>query len=167
MYIFLPSWYTDQNWNLAGRPWHQAQASHFDDAVSQLRMFRHAGEETMIWLLAYAPQLEAALHRQNLYPTPFWSAFDALQGVDFTGIGVLSFEELSWPADLEWIETPFVITAFHGGERYARVELDEEGRLLFIDYYDRDKTHHRDIFDDRGFLSSRTHRGSCALRGIF
>lgn len=155
MYIFLPSWYTDQNWNLAGRPWHQAQASHFDDAVSQLRMFRHAGEETMIWLLAYAPQLEAALHRQNLYPTPFWSAFDALQGVDFTGIGVLSFEELSWPADLEWIETPFVITAFRGGERYARVELDEEGRLLFIDYHDRDKTHHRDIFDDRGFLSSR------------
>lgn len=156
MYIFLPSWYTDHNWNLAGRPWYRAQASHFDDTVSQLRMFQQAGEETAIWILAYAPQLEAALHRQNLYPTPFWSAFDVLQGVDFTGIGVLSFEDLSWPADLEWIETPFVITAFRGGERYARVEQDEEGRLLSIDYYEKEQVHHRDIFDDRGFFSSRT-----------
>lgn len=155
MYIFLPSWYTDRNWNFIGRPWYRTEETHFDDTVSQLRMFQQAGEETAIWMLAYAPQLETTLHRQNLYPTPFWSAFDVLQGVDFTGIGVQSFEDLPWPEDLEWIATPFVATAFRGEEKYARVDLDEEGRLLFITYYEGEQPHHRDIFDDRGFLSSR------------
>ncbi len=159
MYHFIPSWYEENTWNAQYVPWYQeTSASTFDDTVNQIRMFRDAGEETELICLAYMPNLRRFLHRENIYPIPFWSAFDELQDVRWEKPAVLSYEELPWPIHVEWVYEPENVLAYNEGQLYASVEFEESGALCWVQFYEsyEGKTvlKRRDIYDDRGFRSS-------------
>ena len=159
MYHFIPSWYEENSWAARYMPWYQeTDTSTFDDTVNQIRLFREAGEETELVCLAYMPNLRRFLHRENIYPIPFWSAFDALQGVTWEKPAVLSYEELPWPIGIEWVYQPAKVLAYLGEDLYASIEFEESGSLCWIQYYEtregQSMLSRRDIYDDRGFRSS-------------
>lgn len=159
MYHFIPSWYEKNSWAARYVPWYQeADLSTFDDTVNQIRLFREAGEETELVCLAYMPNLRRFLHRENIYPIPFWSAFDALQDVTWEKPAILSYEELPWPHDVEWVYQPEKILVYQKRKLYASIEFEESGSLCWVQYYETREgqsiLHHRDIYDDRGFRSS-------------
>lgn len=156
MYSFIPSWYAGPgDWHAHIAPWYYpAQSYEFDDTVNQVRMFRNAGEETELLCLAYSPQLRQFLHRQNLYPIPYWSVYDSLQNISFRKPAVFSYRELSWPEDVEWVHLPSRVMAFRREKKYACVEFTESGNLCWAEFYAGDEVLRRDIYDDRGFCSS-------------
>ena len=114
MYSFIPSWYAGPgDWHTNIAPWYQpTQSYEFDDTVNQIRMFRNAGEDTELLCLAWSPNLRQFLHRQGLYPIPYWSAFDELQNVRIRKPAVFSYLELSWPEDVEWVYLPSRLMAY-------------------------------------------------------
>lgn len=157
MFYFVSSWYSKgEAWTAEDPPWYRAGSPYsFDDTINQIRMFHAAGEPLELMMLAYAPGLRLFLHRQGLYPVPFWSVFDEMQGIRRKELGMLSYLELSWPRGIVFRNTPFAVVAFLHERRYAQAEFGEEGRLLRVDYYDADGyLHRRDSYDDRGFCSS-------------
>ena len=159
MYHFIPSWYEGNTWSARYVPWYEdSGASTFDDTVNQIRLFREAGEETELICLAYMPNLRRFLHRENIYPIPFWSVFDALQNVWWEKPAVLTYEELPWPLDVEWVYQPSKVLAYSEGRLYAGIEFEESGALCRVQYYERASGRSQrsrcDIYDDRGFRSS-------------
>ena len=156
IFYFIPSWYTEKHrWQTDEEPWYQPGSTGFDDSVSQIRMFRSQGEEIRLLNLSYFPLLRRFLHRQGLYPLPYWSAFDEAQDIHTKSIGVLSYLDLPWPKNTEWIYSPFSIFAMVQGKRYARVNFTDGSELLSVDYYSTDGALIRtDLYDDRGFRSS-------------
>ncbi len=159
MYHFIPSWYEENSWAARYVPWYrESDTATFDDTVNQIRLFREAGEETELVCLAYMPNLRRFLHRENIYPIPFWSAFDALQGVTWEKPAVLSYEELPWPVGIEWVYQPAKVLAYLKRELYAAIEFEESGSLCWVEYYEtrdgQSVLSRRDIYDDRGFRSS-------------
>ena len=169
MYSFIPSWYAGPgDWHTNIAPWYQpTQSYEFDDTVNQIRMFRNAGEDTELLCLAWSPNLRQFLHRQSLYPIPYWSAFDELQNVRIRKPAVFSYLELSWPEDVEWVYLPSRLMAYRSAfgktacadfasarYKYACVELTENGTLCWVEYYENGLPEKRDIYDDRGFCSA-------------
>ena len=156
IFYFIPSWYTEKHrWQTDEEPWYQPDSTGFDDSVSQIRMFRGQGEKIELLNLSYFPLLRRFLHRQGLYPLPYWSAFDKAQDIHTQSIGVLSYRDLSWPEHTEWIYSPFSIFAMVQGKRYARVNFTDGSELLSVDYYGTGGALIRtDLYDDRGFCSS-------------
>lgn len=156
MYSFIPSWYAGPgDWHAHTAPWYYpAQSYEFDDTVNQIRMFRGAGEETELLCLAYSPQLRQFLHRQNLYPIPYWSVYDRMQNISLRKPAVFSYRELSWPENVEWVYLPSRIMAYRAGRKYACVEFTESGNLCWAEFYGAGTVLRRDIYDDRGFCSS-------------
>ena len=120
MYSFIPSWYAvPGDWHTNIAPWYQpAQSYEFDDTVNQIRMFRNAGEETELLCLAWSPNLRQFLHRQNLYPIPYWSVFDEMQKVQIRKPAVFSYTELPWPEDVEWVYLPSRLMAWRGEKKF-------------------------------------------------
>ena len=157
MYRFIPSWYSSVfKWHASETPGRAKRDGYeFDDTVNQVRMFLSAGEDVEIMVLAYMPRMRNFLHRQGLSSVRVFSVFDKVQGIEESRCGLLSYQDLEWPEDVEFVFTPFVISAFSQNRYFARIDLSQEGALLWIDYLGEDgKTERRNLFDDRGFLSS-------------
>lgn len=161
LFYFIPSWYTkEHHWQTDEVPWYRQSAIGFDDTVNQIRMFITQKEDAQLINLSYFPLLRRFLHRQGLYPLPYWSAFDDAQDVHAKKIGIQSYQDLPWPKQVKWIFTPLNIFVLVRGRRYARINLADGGILLSVDYYGYDGSMIRtDLYDDRGFRSSvRTYR---------
>lgn len=156
MIVFIPSWYgRGQTFKAEDHPWYQTDGTYeFDDTVNQLRMFRSAGEKVILLVPHYAPELTCFLHRQALYPLPCISLFDRMQGLEGTKPSLISYLDLPWPKDTEWVFTPYTLVAFLYGEKIAVIQFGEDGNLLWIDRFLHEVRSSRDLYDDRGFLSS-------------
>ena len=155
MYYFIPSWYSPElPFHDAAEAWYWKKNTGFDDTVNQMRMFRHADEDLELILLGYHPMLRHDLHHQGLMGVKIFSVFDALQGIDTQEPGLLHYYDLEWPEQVEWVHTPFLISAFVHDELYATVDFQEDSYLLWITYFRDQKRYMRNIYDDRGFLSS-------------
>ena len=157
MFCFIPSWYSQNDkWHANETPWYQAgKAYEFDDTINQIRMFRSACEPAQLMVLSYAPGLRMFLHRQNLYPMDVWNLFDEMQGIDLQKLGVVPWQSLEWPRNLIWRYTPFTMIGFLGRDRYAELFFGEDGNLIRVDFFREGRTIRRDVYDDRGFCSSR------------
>jgi accessory secretory protein Asp1 len=105
-------------------------------------------------LLSFAPNLRHFLHRQGVYHAPYWSCFDAIQEITRKKAMVLSFHNLNWPDDIEFVYSPFVVIAMLHGEPYAQIEFGEDGNPIEVDMYENGRIRRRNIYDDRGFVSS-------------
>lgn len=156
MMRFVPAWYNpDRPWYSTDNVWFRSIAeTNSDDTVTQLRIFRQSGEDVEVVVLSYAPSLRRFLHSQSIFDVPYWSFFDAVQGLDDDYTRPLDFLTLEWPEDVSFHYNPFLVTVMRGDEVYARIHLAREGTLQSVRYYGDGMPTLERIFDDRGFLSS-------------
>lgn len=127
MLYFIPAWYLKNDWKEDEQFWYRRRMkTETDDTVKQVQLFqRNLIYENKILLLSYAPNFRHFLHRQSVFRVPYWSVFDAIQEVGRKKQAVLSFHNLKWPRDIEFIYTPFSIIAMLNHERYAKIEFGE------------------------------------------
>lgn len=156
MLYFIPSWYKQNTWNEKEQSWHvRRMHTEFDDTVKQIQLFQRSGAYPyQILLLSFAPNLRHFLHRQGVFRAPYWSCFDAIQEVRRKKVSVFSYHQLNWPAHIEFVYTPYVLVAQIQGIRYAQIEFGEDGNPIQIDMYTQGIINRRNIYDDRGFVSS-------------
>jgi len=152
---FIPAWYLKDEWKEDEQFWYRRRMkTETDDTVKQIQLFqRNSICESKILLLSYAPNFRHFLHRQSAFRVPYWSVFDAIQEVGRKKQAVLSFHNLNWPGDIEFIYTPFSIIAMLKSERYAKIEFGEYGNLIQVDLYRNGQISRKNIYDDRGFIS--------------
>ena len=155
MLYFIPAWYLENSWREDEQFWYRRRTkSETDDTVKQIRLFqRNSICEYKILLLSHAPNLRHFLHRQGIFRVPYWSVFDAIQEVRRKKQAVLSFHNLAWPEDTEFLYTPFSILAKRNHKRYANIEFGEYGNPIQIDLYQNGEISRKNIYDDRGFIS--------------
>ena len=156
MLYFIPAWYQQNLWWENEQNWYvRREHTEFDDTVKQIQLFHRSGAYPYrIMLLSYAPNFRHFLHRQSVYHAPYWSCFDAIQEVRRKKARLLSFHNLNWPPHIEFVYTPFVVVAQLHGEKYAQIEFGEDGNPIQIDMYEHGIIQRRNIYDDRGFVSS-------------
>ena len=156
MIHFIPAWYNPTRpWYSTDAVWYRSAAgARSDDTVTQLRVFHQGDEEARLIVLNYAPSLRRFLHSQNIFEVPYWSFFDAVQGLDDDYTRPLDFLQLEWPDDVSFHYNPFIVTVMQGADVYARVYLAREGTLQSIRFYGSGMPSLERIYDDRGFLSS-------------
>ena len=155
MLYFIPAWYLKDEWKEDEQFWYRRRMkTETDDTVKQIQLFqRNSICEYKILLLSYAPNFRHFLHRQSAFRVPYWSVFDAIQEVGRKKQAVLSFHNLNWPGDIEFIYTPFSVMAMLNGERYAKIEFGEYGNPIQVDLYRNGQISRKNIYDDRGFIS--------------
>lgn len=156
MLHFIPAWYRQNEWSESEQYWYvRRQHTEFDDTVKQIQLFHRKGVYPyQITLLSFTPNFRHFLHRQGVYHAPYWSCFDAIQEVRRKKAMLLSFHNLKWPKGIEFIYSAFAVIAMLENERYAQVEFGEDGNPIQIDMYRNGMIHRRNIYDDRGFVSS-------------
>lgn len=156
MIYFIPAWYKENTWNEREQKWYlPQQQSEFDDTIKQIQLFhRSKSYEYEIALLSYAPNLRHFLHRHGIYRAPYWSCFDSIQNISRRKVRPLSFYNFKWPKGIEFIYTPFLVDAYLKGEKYAAIEFGEDGNPIQVDMYKAGILVRRNLYDDRGFLSS-------------
>ena len=156
MLHFIPAWYQENNWCENEQYWYaRRMRSEFDDTVKHIQLFhRSKAYPFQVMLLSYAPNFRHFLHRQSVFHAPYWSCFDAIQEVKRKKVMMFSFHNLNWPEHIEFIYSPFALVAMLNGKKYAQVEFGEDGNLIQIDIYQNEKIQRRNIYDDRGFVSS-------------
>ncbi len=156
MLHFIPAWYQQNQWCENEQSWFvRRMHTEFDDTVKQIQLFhRSKAYPYQIMLLGFAPNFRHFLHRQGMYRAPYWSCFDAIQGVRRKKAAVLSFHNLKWPEGIEFIYTPFVVVAMLNKEKYAQIDFGEDGNPIRIDLYQNGTICRQNIYDDRGFVAS-------------
>lgn len=155
MVHFIPAWYQHNTWHENEQKWYVRRTqTEFDDTVKQIQLFhRNKVYPYQILLLSFAPNFRHFLHRQGVYRAPYWSCFDAIQEIKKKKAVPLSFHNMKWPENIEFVYTPFVVTALLEGEKYAQIEFGEDGNPIEIDIYRNGALCRRNIYDDRGFVS--------------
>lgn len=156
MLYFIPAWYAEGAWCEQEQYWHARRMhTEFDDTVKHIQLFhRNAICPFQIALLSFAPNFRHFLHRQGVYHAPYWSCFDAIQCVTRKKMALLSYHNLKWPEGTEFLYTMFVVLAMRNGQRFAKIEFGEDGNLIEVEMYEAGKTVRKNIYDDRGFVSS-------------
>lgn len=126
----------------------------FDDAVSHLQILRDDQQATGLIVTDYQPQLSSQLNQFSLAPEKVYAAFDYLQGVDHLDSRVVDYRDLSWPADATFDMTPFRLLVVSQGRKYAQIIFDNQGLILWLDYFQPDgQLDRRLLLDSRGFVS--------------
>lgn len=156
MLYFIPSWYRQEDWSENEQSWHVSRKqSEFDDTVKQVQLFHRSGAYPyFILLLSYAPNFRHFLHRQGVFHAPYWSCFDAIQEIRKSKAALFSFRNLNWPKGIEYVYSPFAVVARLQGQKYAQIEFGEDGNMIRIDMYKGGRIRRRNLYDDRGFISS-------------
>ena len=156
MVIFIPAWYKNNEWCENEQNWHERKMhTEFDDTVKQIQLYhRNKAFEYCICVLGFSPNFRHFLHRQGVYKAPYFSVFDAINECEGKRAKVFSYHDFDWIPHTEFLYTPFVIAAMFHGRKYAQLEFGEDGNLIRIDMYEGDSVAIRNIYDDRGFVSS-------------
>lgn len=156
MIYFIPAWYSGNTFKENEQEWYKRRLqSEVDDTVKQIQLMdRNSIIASNSILLNHAPNFRHFLHRQGLLHSNYWSTFDAIQKIKIKRPAVFSYHDLSWPNEIEFIYSPFCISAYLEGKKYAQIDFGEDGNMIQIDMYQNDMISRRNIYDDRGFLSS-------------
>lgn len=156
MFYFIPAWYQKNEWRESEQSWHTRRMhTEFDDTVKQVQMFYRSGmRDFKIMLLSHTPNFRHFLHRQGVFHAPYWSCFDAIQEIKRKKAVVFSFHNLDWPENIEFVYTPFVVIAYLENAKYAQINFGEAGNPIEVSMYKKGAISRRNIYDDRGFVSS-------------
>ena len=156
MLYFIPAWYQQNEWCENEQSWMvRRMHTEFDDTVKQVQLFhRNRVYPYQLMILGFIPNFRHFLHRQGVYHASYWSCFDAIQEIRRKRAMVLSFHNLNWPPDVEFVYSLFAVIAFRSGKKYAQIDFGEDGNPIRIDLYENGKICRRNIYDDRGFVSS-------------
>ncbi|MBQ8634274.1 MAG: accessory Sec system protein Asp1 [Lachnospiraceae bacterium] len=156
MLYFIPAWYQQQEWRENEQYWYARRMhTEFDDTVKHIQLFhRSKVHPFQIMLLSFAPNFRHFLHRQSAFRAPYWSCFDAIQEIKRKKVSMFSLHNLNWPEHIEFVYSPFAMIALLQGKKYAQVDFGEDGNLIQVDIYQNEILQRRNIYDDRGFVSS-------------
>ncbi len=156
MMYFIPAWYKNGEWKEKEEVWYtQKKEVGFDDTVKQIQLFsRSELYPYKILLLQHSPNLRHFLHRQSIYRAEYWSCFDSIQCVSKQKVELFSYRDLNWPQGISFLSTPFALCALLDGKMYAQVEFGDYGNMILVDFYREDLICRRNLYDDRGFISS-------------
>ena len=156
MIYFIPAWYQQDKWCENEQYWYRRRMkTEFDDTVKHIHLFhRSQVYPFQIMLLSYAPNLRHFLHRQSAFRAPYWSCFDAIQEIKRKKVKMFSFHNLNWPEHVEFIYSPCALIAMLHCEKYAQVEFAEDGNPIQVDIYQNGLLSRKNLYDDRGFVSS-------------
>ncbi|WP_295746725.1 accessory Sec system protein Asp1 [uncultured Limosilactobacillus sp.] len=151
MNYFVPAWHKQLiDWS------YSTPTLEFDDAVSHLRILQDNAQPVGLVLTDYQPQLTTKLNQLALFPNTVWSAFDYLQGIETLDSQVVDIRDLKWPADALFDFTNFRIFVVAGGQHYATIVLDTQGKILQVNYVAGDNAGSTLLFDSRGFVSRQS-----------
>lgn len=130
----------------------------FDDAVNHLQILRDDQQKAGLIVTDYQPQLTTKLNQFSITPMNVLSVFDYLQNIHHLDSRVVNYRDLNWPADSIIDNTSFRTFIVSKGRLYARVVFDTQGKVLWIDYYQKDgQESRRLLLDSRGFVSREEH----------
>ncbi|MGN0434206.1 MAG: accessory Sec system protein Asp1 [Bilifractor sp.] len=167
MQYFIPAWYQNGDWKENEQVWYRSRTvTEFDDTVKQIQLFfRKKAAPFKIMLLGFSPNFRHFLHRQGVYHAPYWSCFDAMQGIASDRTVLFSFHDLSWPDDVEFIYSPFAVIVRRNQKKYAQIEFAEDGNMFRVDMFKNDERVCSNYYDDRGFMSCQiVYRDGIAYR---
>lgn len=156
MFYFIPSWYNEhRKWYDSATVFYAYNVNReFDDSVHQIKLFKNAKEDTSLIILNYTPNFRHFAYRQGLLGVDYLSVFDLIQDIGDVVTKKIDYLDLNWEEGLEYIYTPFLITAYKNNKKYANINFTDEGNIMFIDFFKENYLSEKLIFDDRGFLSS-------------
>ena len=156
MLYFIPAWYQQNEWRENEQYWYTRRMhTEFDDTVKHIQLFqRSKAYPFQIMLLSFAPNFRHFLHRQSVFRAPYWSCFDAIQEIKRKKVSMFSVHNLNWPEHIEFVYSSFAMIAELNGNKYAQVDYGEDGNPIQIDIYQNGVVQRRNIYDDRGFVSS-------------
>ena len=156
MLYFIPAWYQQEEWRENEQYWYtRRMRTEFDDTVKHIQLFqRSKAYPFQIMLLSFAPNFRHFLHRQSVFRAPYWSCFDAIQEIKRKKVSMFSLHNLNWPEHIEFVYSPFAMVAQLKGKKYAQVDFGEDGNPIQVDIYQNEVLQRRNIYDDRGFVSS-------------
>lgn len=167
MQYFIPAWYQNGDWKENEQVWYRSRTvTEFDDTVKQIQLFfRKKAAPFKIMQLGFSPNFRHFLHRQGVYHAPYWSCFDAMQGIASDRTVLFSFHDLSWPGDVEFIYSPFAVIVRRNQKKYAQIEFAEDGNMFRVDMFKNDDRICSNYYDDRGFMSCQiVYRDGIAYR---
>lgn len=155
MLHLIPAWYSKNEWKESEQFWYiRLSQVETDDTIKQIQLFqRNRIYDYDVLVLSFAPNLRHFLHRHSVYRAPYWSVFDAMQGIRKKKHVVFSFHNLKWPEDVEFIYSDFCVIAMIDGQKYAQIEFGEYGNLIQVDLYKDGQVIRKNVYDDRGFVS--------------
>ena len=157
MYYFIPAWYgSGRQWHADITPWYRSFFRlEFDDTFNQIRLFQRQEITSNLMILAYHPHLRYFLHRHGVLEASVYSVFDDMQDLHDAHVQVLNMWDIEWDRECEFLYSPFAITVYKQGKRYAQVEHGTEGFISDIQYFhENGQLLEHYIMDDRGFVSS-------------
>lgn len=153
MLYFIPAWYQADTWQENEQNWYVRRTEpESDDTVRQIRLCRAPFQ---ILLPGYAPNLRRFLHRQGIGAVSCWSVFDAVAEVRRKKVRPWSIYDRNWPEEIEFRYTNFAVLAMLHGQKFARIDFGEDGNTIRVERYEEGRVIEQEVYDDRGFLSSR------------
>lgn len=155
MLYFIPAWYKEKTWQEDEAVWYRPkQVSEFDDTVKQIQLFsRNHVCAYAVLVLSLAPNFRHFMHRQGIYHAPYWSCFDAMQGIRTRKLAPFSFHDLAWPEDVRFVYSPFAVIAVRNEQKFAQIDFAVGGNPTQVDFFQNDIRVRRNLYDDRGFVS--------------
>lgn len=126
-----------------------------DDLIGPIQSFQASQESYRIVVSDYLPHLRYFLHRFDLLESEYVSLFDQLQGFEGRFQEALRLEDLDFPDTVSYTYTPFSVLVYREGLKIGEVVMREGSHISEVRHFQKEQLISVDIYDDRGFLSSR------------
>lgn len=146
MIYFIPAWDKEQRNQLST-----------DDLTGQIKAFMEVDNDYSVVIMDYNPELHYFLHQLDLLESNTVSLYDRLQLNQPIDQRALTFSDLSFPKEAYMVYTPFNILVYCEGEQIGKVTLGRASQILEVVHYSEQSMSEVEIYDDRGFISSRKH----------
>lgn len=144
MITFVPSWQKVSS----------GEAS-TDDLIGLIRSLHSVNEAYRIVICDYLPHLRYFLHRFGLLESDYVSVFDHLQGFKDKGQKRLTIEDLDFSQAAHYVYTPFSVLVYQSSLLIGEISFGDGSHIAEVKHYQNSEISYIDIYDDRGFLSSR------------
>lgn len=138
-------------------PSFDAQTEHVDLSISlAVNQILTANDNATELVIAHEfPNMRLQLHKGRVPFINWWSVFDDIQAVNFKAGIPLTINNVSVPAHTEPFMNTDDVYFYKQKQLVKHVKLVEKTVVSEIDYYDAQRNCIRDVYDDRGFVSTR------------
>ncbi|WP_270231703.1 accessory Sec system protein Asp1 [Lactococcus formosensis] len=126
-----------------------------DDLMGQIQSFMSSDVDYKILISDYMPELRYFLHRYDLLESNYVSIFDELQTIEDVQQKKLALKDLNFPDTVTFSYTPFNILAYQQEALIGQITLGEASYISEVEYISEGERTLIEIYDDRGFISSR------------
>lgn len=140
--------------------WHDnaMRVPEFDDSLHQTQLFLSQGQDVILTIIDFLPNLNQVMLKNNLTAADVWSVYDVLQRVRLTDDRPVAITDFTWPPQAQFIYLPDRILVQVEDVQYATVWLDQawQARIVAIDLWSAAGRTQQLLVDYRGFISRVT-----------